>query len=135
MVLNTDLPTQRVVNCTVIMVPQRYPILRYRLLPTLSQQPLCCIVISHRPNPSAKSPPSRGRISVRPCAIISHRPTPVRAEPSVSRPHLWTLDEATMSSNPKHDGLVGLENNGLDREGLAMVVDDNCDFIFEGRSY
>ena len=110
MVLNTDLPTQRVVNCTVIMVPQRYPILRYRLSPTLSQQPLCCIVISHRPNP-------------------------VREEPSVSRPHLWTLDEATMSSNPKHDGLVGLENNGLDREGLAMVIDDNCEFIFEGRSY
>ena len=48
-----------------------------------------------------------------------------------------------MSSNPKNDGLVGLENdglvglenNGLDREGLAMVVDDNCEFIFEGRSY
>jgi hypothetical protein len=48
-----------------------------------------------------------------------------------------------MSSNPINDGLVGLENNGLiglqndrlDRDGLAMVVDDNCEFIFEGRSY
>jgi hypothetical protein len=39
--------------------------LRYRLSTTLSQQPLRCIVISHRPNP-------------------------VRDEPSVSRPHLWT---------------------------------------------
>ncbi len=143
MVLNTDLPTQRVVNCTVIMVPQRYPILRYRLLPTLSQQPLCCIVISHRPNPVREEPSVSRRISVRPCTIISHRPPPVRPKPSVSRPHLWTLVEATMSSNPKNDGLVGLENNGLvglennglDREGLAMVVDDNCEFIFEGRSY
>ena len=135
MVLNTDLPTQRVVNCTVIMVPQRYPILRYRLSPTLSQQPLCCIVISHRPNPVREEPSvSRPHLCTS-LRIISHRPTPVRAEPSVSRPHLWTLDEATMSSNPKNDGLVGFENNGLDREGLAMVVDDNCEFIFEGRSY
>ena len=48
-----------------------------------------------------------------------------------------------MSSNPendslvglKNDGLIGLQNNGLDCDGLAMVVDDNCEFIFEGRSY
>ena len=46
-----------------------------------------------------------------------------------------------MSSNPendslvglKNDGLIGLQNNGLDCDGLAMVVDDNCEFIFEGR--
>ena len=35
----------------------------------------------------------------------------------------------------QNDGLVGLQNNGLDCDGLAMVVDDNCEFIFEGRSY
>ena len=48
-----------------------------------------------------------------------------------------------MSSNLKNDGLVGLENDGLvglqnddlKCDGLAMVVDDNCEFIFEGRSY
>ena len=28
-----------------------------------------------------------------------------------------------------------IQNNDLDRDGLAMVVDDNCEFIFEGRSY
>ncbi len=38
-----------------------------------------------------------------------------------------------MSSNLKNDGLVCLQNqnDGLDRNGLAMVVDDNCEFIFE----
>ena len=40
-----------------------------------------------------------------------------------------------MSLNLENDGLVGLQNDGLDRDGLAMVVDDNCEFIFEGRSY
>ena len=48
-----------------------------------------------------------------------------------------------MSSNLENDGLVGLQNDGLvglrndnlDHDGLAMVVDDNCKFIFEGRSY
>ena len=35
----------------------------------------------------------------------------------------------------QNNGLVGLQNNDLDCDGLAMVVDDNCDFIFEGRSY
>jgi hypothetical protein len=48
-----------------------------------------------------------------------------------------------MSSNLQNDNLVGLENDGLvdpqndslDRDGLAMVVDDNCEFIVEGRSY
>jgi hypothetical protein len=32
---------------------------------------------------------------------------------------------ATMSSNLENDGLVGLRNDGLDRDGLAMVVDDD----------
>ena len=40
-----------------------------------------------------------------------------------------------MSSNLKNDGLVGLRNNDLDCDGLAMVVDDNCEFDFEGKSY
>ena len=35
----------------------------------------------------------------------------------------------------KHNGLVGLQHDGIDRDCLAMVVDDNCKFIFEGRSY
>ena len=35
----------------------------------------------------------------------------------------------------ENDGLVGLQNDSLDRDGLAMVVDDNCEFIFEGRLY
>ncbi len=39
-----------------------------------------------------------------------------------------------MNSNFKNDGLAGLQNNGLDHGGLAMVVNDNCEFIFEGRS-
>jgi hypothetical protein len=40
-----------------------------------------------------------------------------------------------MSSNLKIDGLVGLQNDDLDCDGLAMVVDDNCEFNFEGKSY
>ena len=40
-----------------------------------------------------------------------------------------------MSSNLKNDGLVGLQNDNLNRDGLAMVVDDNCEFTFEGKSY
>ena len=41
-----------------------------------------------------------------------------------------------MSSNLENDGLVGLQNNDLNRDGLAMVVDDdNCKFKFEGKSY
>ena len=64
-----------------------------------------------------------------------------------------------MSSILKNDGLVGLENDGLvglendglfglendclvglqnkdhDRNHHTMVVSDNCEFIFEGRSY
>jgi hypothetical protein len=35
----------------------------------------------------------------------------------------------------ENDSLVGLQNDDLDCDGLAMVVDDNCEFIFEGRSY
>jgi hypothetical protein len=40
-----------------------------------------------------------------------------------------------MSSNIENDGLVGLENDDLDCDGLAMVVGDNCEFNFEGKSY
>ena len=40
-----------------------------------------------------------------------------------------------MSSNFENDGLVGLQNDSLDRDGLVMVIDDNCEFIFEGKSY
>ena len=40
-----------------------------------------------------------------------------------------------MSSNIKNDGLVGFRNDDLDCDGLAMVVDDNCEFTFEGKSY
>jgi hypothetical protein len=40
-----------------------------------------------------------------------------------------------MSSNLENDGLVGLRNDDLDCDGLAMVVDDNCEFDFEGKSY
>jgi hypothetical protein len=41
-----------------------------------------------------------------------------------------------MSSNLENDGLVGLQNNDLNRDGLAMVVDDdNCESNFEGKSY
>ena len=43
-----------------------------------------------------------------------------------------SLNEATMSSNPENDSLVGLQNDDLDCDGLAMVVNDNCEFIFEG---
>ena len=42
---------------------------------------------------------------------------------------------ATMSWNLKNDGLIGLQNDDLDCDGLAMVVDDNCEFTFEGKSY
>ena len=35
----------------------------------------------------------------------------------------------------KNDGLIGLQNDDLDCEGLTMVIDDNCKFIFEGRLY
>jgi hypothetical protein len=40
-----------------------------------------------------------------------------------------------MTSNIKNDGLVGLENDDLDCDGLAMVVGDNYEFNFEGKSY
>ena len=40
-----------------------------------------------------------------------------------------------MSSNLEIDGLVGLRNDDLDCDGLTMVVDDNCEFNFEGKSY
>jgi hypothetical protein len=40
-----------------------------------------------------------------------------------------------MSLNLENDGLDGLQNDGLDCDGLAMVVNDNCEFIFEGRLY
>jgi hypothetical protein len=40
-----------------------------------------------------------------------------------------------MSSNLENDGLVGLQNDDLNRDGLAMVVDDNCEFTFEGKLY
>jgi hypothetical protein len=39
-----------------------------------------------------------------------------------------------MSSNLENDGLVGLRND-VDCDGLAMVVDDNCEFTFEGKLY
>jgi hypothetical protein len=35
----------------------------------------------------------------------------------------------------QNDGLVGLKNDDLDGDGLAMDVNDNCEFIFEGKSY
>ena len=38
----------------------------------------------------------------------------------------------------ENDSLVGLQNNDVDCDGLAMamvmVVNDICEFIFEGRS-
>ena len=40
-----------------------------------------------------------------------------------------------MSLNLENDGLVGLQNDGIDRNGLAMVVNDNCEFNFEGKLY
>ena len=40
-----------------------------------------------------------------------------------------------MSSILENDGLVGLENDDLDCDGLAMVVGDNYEFNFEGKSY
>ena len=43
---------------------------------------------------------------------------------------------ATMSSNLENNGLVGLRNDDLNRDGLAMVVDDdNYEIMFEGKSY
>ena len=35
----------------------------------------------------------------------------------------------------QNNGLIGLQNDNLDRDGLTMVVDDNCEFNFEGKSY
>ena len=35
----------------------------------------------------------------------------------------------------ENDSLSGLQNDDLDCDGLAMVINDNCEFIFEGRSY
>jgi len=41
-----------------------------------------------------------------------------------------------MSSNLEYEGLVGLRNDDLDRDGLPMVVnDDNYEIIFEGKMY
>ena len=41
-----------------------------------------------------------------------------------------------MSSNLENDGLVGLRNDDLDRDGLTMVVDnDNYEMMFEGKMY
>jgi hypothetical protein len=41
-----------------------------------------------------------------------------------------------MSSNLENDGLVGLRNNNLDCDRLAMVVDDdNYEIMFEGKTY
>ena len=40
-----------------------------------------------------------------------------------------------MSSILENDGLVGLENDDIDCDGLAMVVNDNCEFNFEGKLY
>ena len=41
-----------------------------------------------------------------------------------------------MSSNIENDGLVGLQNDDLNRDLLAMVVDDdNYEITFEGKSY
>ena len=59
--------------------------------------------------------------------------------PSLSQESLRSIIEkyhsnATMSSNLENDGMVGLENDNLDCDGLTMVVDDNCEFNFEGKS-
>ena len=35
----------------------------------------------------------------------------------------------------KNNGLIALQNDSLDCDGLAMVVDDNCEFSFEGRLF
>ena len=41
-----------------------------------------------------------------------------------------------MSLNLENDGLVGLQNDDLNRDGLAMVVhDDNYEIMFEGKTY
>ena len=41
-----------------------------------------------------------------------------------------------MSSNLENDGLVGLRNDNLNRDGLAMVIDDdNYEIMFEGKTY
>jgi hypothetical protein len=41
-----------------------------------------------------------------------------------------------MSLNLKNDGLVGLQKNDLNCDGLAMVVhDDNYEIMFEGKTY
>ena len=40
-----------------------------------------------------------------------------------------------MSSILENDGLFGLENDDIDCDGLAMVVNDNCEFNFEGKLY
>jgi hypothetical protein len=41
-----------------------------------------------------------------------------------------------MSSNLENDGLVGLRNNDLNRDGLPMVVDDdNYEIMCEGKMY
>jgi hypothetical protein len=41
-----------------------------------------------------------------------------------------------MSSNLENDGLVGLKNDDLDCDSLAMVVyDDNYEIMFEGKTY
>ena len=60
--------------------------------------------------------------------------------PSLSQESLRSIIEkyhsnATMSSNLESDGILGLENDDLDCDGLTMVVDDNCEFNFEGKSY
>ena len=40
-----------------------------------------------------------------------------------------------MSSNIENDGVVGLKNDDLDCDDLAMVVDYNCEFNYEGKTY
>ena len=44
----------------------------------------------------------------------------------------FAKSDSELESNEDGGSLVGFQNNGLDHGGLAMVVNDNCEFIFEG---
>jgi hypothetical protein len=69
------------------------------------------------------------------CPIPTISPLPMKKIPTST----WDFKfshPTTMSSNLKNDGLVGLQNDDLDRDGLAMVVDDdNYEIMFEGKTY
>ena len=69
---------------------------RYRLSPTLSQQPLRCFVNSYRPNQ-------------------------VRDEPSVSRPHLWTRRQWVRSSKTTAS-LASKTMASLDSKTTALLA-------------